>query len=135
MNHTREVISLWERNHTQHKLFAQNENGIMNNDANCCFANVICAGKVLVRGPEPAQSKKIANLFAAGMALRMSVFCLAIEAQYLSSKMLLMRKACLNWQPPKAVFAQCMPSHPTLAFPIIHRTSSPFEVGERGEMQ
>ena len=102
----------------------------MNNVANCSFAHVICAGKVLVRGPEPAQSKKIANLFAAGMALRMSVFCLAIEAQYLSSKMLLMRKACLNWQPPGAVFAQCVPSHTILAFPIIHRTGSPLRWGK-----
>jgi hypothetical protein len=58
MNHTREVISLWERNHTQHKLFAQNENGIMNNDANCSFAILICAGKVLVRGPRISPVQK-----------------------------------------------------------------------------
>jgi hypothetical protein len=59
-----------------------------------------------------------------------------IEAQYLFPASC-WRPACSCgrpvWigQPPSgAVFAQCVPSHPTLVFPRIHRTGSPLRWGK-----
>jgi len=47
-----------KRNHARHKLFAQNENDIVNTVANGSFANVICADKVLVRRPRTSPVQK-----------------------------------------------------------------------------
>jgi hypothetical protein len=109
----------------------------MDNVANCSFANVICAGKVLVRGPRTSPVQKDSQSLCSKNDMHMIMFCLAIEAQYLSNKMLkaglLMRKVCLNWAASSgAVSAQCVPSHLTLSVPRIHRMGSHLRRGKMG---